>query len=95
MLFQKTKQRFGVTLHPACTAYYMDCHIEYGNRSFGFGRKVYVSRSIEKGEAKILARYHSLLREDGNTPFSFKAVGIKVCVGMVNSSEPSYVAAGI
>ena len=69
--------------------------IEHGERTFGFGGKVDVPRSVEQGNGKVGCGEDRRLGEDGDASLPFHGIRIKEGVTMVDTAEFAHLAGDI
>ena len=85
--FQQVPQRPGVALYAVSTGDHQHGAVQHLQRSFHFGREVYMARGVQQRHTGLPQFQHRLLGKDGNAPLPLHGVGVQKGVLMVHPPQ--------
>ena len=85
--FQQIPQCPGVALYAVSTGDHQHGAVQHLQRSFHFGREVYMARGVQQRHTGLPQFQHRLLGKDGNAPLPLHGVGVQKGVLMVHPPQ--------
>ena len=76
-------------LDAVVAAYHKHRVIEHLQNTFGLGRKVDMTGSVEQGDLEVACAENSLARKDGDSAFTLEPMGIERGIAVIDSAEAS------
>ena len=93
--FQQVPQCPGVALYAVSTGDHQHGAVQHLQRSFHFGREVYMARGVQQRHTGLPQFQHRLLGKDGNAPLPLHGVGVQKGVLMIHPDGSGPVQQGL